>query len=277
MSKDIRIVIVDDDPFITLALRTILQEEEGLTVCATGSCGKDAAALYRAHHPDILLSDIRMPYDPPGEEDSPASTRSGERKVPSMSSAGGEATLALSAGREVASAHSSGWEAASDLSGGLEAAEEVLNQDPQACVLLLTTFLDDAYIIRALRIGVSGYLLKQDYSHLAAAIRAAAEGQSVFGQEITAKMPLLMAQSSDKSRPNESGAALSAQEAAGLGLTEREYELCGLVAEGYSNKEISEKIFLSEGTVRNYLTTVLEKLQLRDRTQLAVFYLTGKR
>ena len=56
-------------------------------------------------------------------------------------------------------------------------------------------------------------------------------------------------------------------------ISEKEYEVIQLVAEGFSNKEISQKLFLSEGTVRNYLSTILEKLNLRDRTQLAIFYL----
>lgn len=236
MSKTIRLVIVDDDPFITLALQTILQGEEGLSVCATGTCGREAVQLYAAHRPDVLLSDIRMPYGP-AAGDGPGSP---------------------------------------EIPGGLEAAEEILKSDPGACILLLTTFLDDAYIIRALRIGVSGYLLKQDHSHLAAAIRAAAGGQSVFGQEITAKMPGLLAQGAPQSQSAGQSQPLSAKEASRLGLTDREYELCGLVAEGRSNKEIAERLFLSEGTVRNYLTSALGKLQLRDRTQLAVFYLRGR-
>lgn len=235
MSKVIRIVIVDDDPFITLALQTILQGEEGFRVCAAGSCGKEAVELYELHQPDVLLSDIRMPFEP----------------------------------TEVGSAPSP------ELSGGLESAEQILKRHRDACVLLLTTFLDDAYIIRALRMGVSGYLLKQDYANLPAAIRAAAAGQSVFGQEITAKMPLLLGQGAEVEGVPASTGALSPEEAEELGLTEREYELCALVAEGLSNKEIAERLFLSEGTVRNYLTTVLEKLSLRDRTQLAVFYLKG--
>ena len=236
MSKEIRLVIVDDDPFITLALKTILQGEEGFSVCATGSCGREAVELHRAFQPDVLLSDIRMPYE-----------------------------KAETAGP-----------GAPEHAGGLEAAEEILGQDPEACILLLTTFLDDAYIIRALRMGVSGYLLKQDYANLAAAIRAAAAGQSVFGQEITAKMPLLISKEAETEKTAESSQTLSAKAALSLGLTEREYELCGLVAEGLSNKEIAERLYLSEGTVRNYLTNILEKLQLRDRTQLAVFFLRGK-
>lgn len=236
MSKEIRLAIVDDDPIITLALQTILQAEKGFQVCAVGACGREAVQLYAAHHPDVLLSDIRMPYE------KYAGDRQGNP----------------------------------DLPGGLEAAEEILKRDPSACILLLTTFLDDAYIIRALRMGVSGYLLKQDYAKLAPAIRAAAGGQSVFGQEITAKMTCLLAQGNSKAASAGLHQVLSADAAADMGLTEREYELCALVADGLSNKEISERLFLSEGTVRNYLTSVLGKLQLRDRTQLAVFYLKGK-
>ena len=146
---------------------------------------------------------------------------------------------------------------------GLSAAEEILKKHPSACVLLLTTFLDDEYIIRAIRAGARGYLLKQDYANLAPAIRAAAAGQSVFGSEITEKLPDLML------RANASAPSMDA-------LTDREKELVALIAEGLSNKEIAEKMFLSEGTVRNYLSTVLEKLDIRDRTKLAVFYLTGK-
>ena len=235
MKKEIRLVIVDDDPFITLSLQTILRGEEGFCVCAVGSCGREAVQLYAAHHPDVLLSDIRMPYEKQRGD------RAGSPELP----------------------------------GGLEAAEEILTRDPGACILLLTTFLDDAYIIRALRMGVSGYLLKQDYSNLAAAIRAAAGGQSVFGQEITAKMPGLLVQGEAENKNAGAEQALSAEGADKLGLTEREYALCGLVAEGLSNKEIAERLFLSEGTVRNYLTNILGKLRLRDRTQLAVFYLRG--
>ena len=88
-------------------------------------------------------------------------------------------------------------------------------------------------------------------------------------------MPLLLGQGAEVEGVPASTGALSPEEAESLGLTEREYELCALVAEGLSNREVAEQLFLSEGTVRNYLTTVLEKLSLRDRTQLAVFYLKG--
>ena len=161
---------------------------------------------------------------------------------------------------------------------GLEAAREILKKHPEATILFLTTFSDDEYIIEALKLGVRGYLLKQDYKALDTALTAAINGQSVFGGTIINKLPKLM--------QGTSAAGLSASDAASLAtatlpsfdyaaadITDKEFAVIQLVADGYSNKEIAGKLFLSEGTVRNYLSTILEKLDLRDRTQLAIFYL----
>ena len=147
---------------------------------------------------------------------------------------------------------------------GLEAAEEILAKHKDATILFLTTFSDDEYIVKALKLGVRGYLLKQDYKSLPAALHAAMDGQSVFGGAIVDKLPALMNTASKKSTDFDYESK---------DITEKEYEVIQLVAEGYSNKEIAQKLFLSEGTVRNYLSTILEKLELRDRTQLAIFYL----
>ncbi|MBE5918715.1 MAG: response regulator transcription factor [Pseudobutyrivibrio ruminis] len=146
---------------------------------------------------------------------------------------------------------------------GLEAAEEILSKHKDATILFLTTFSDDEYIVKALKLGVKGYLLKQDYKSLPAALHAAINGQSVFGGAVVDKLPTLMS-----SINNENGFDYRKYD-----ISEKEYEVIQLVAEGFSNKEISQKLFLSEGTVRNYLSTILEKLNLRDRTQLAIFYL----
>ena len=146
---------------------------------------------------------------------------------------------------------------------GLEAAEEILAKHKDAVILFLTTFSDDEYIVKALKLGVRGYLLKQDYKSLPAALHAAMDGQSVFGGAIVDKLPALMSTAEEDSGFDYESKAIS----------EKEYEVIQLVAEGFSNKEIAQKLFLSEGTVRNYLSTILEKLELRDRTQLAIFYL----
>lgn len=142
---------------------------------------------------------------------------------------------------------------------GLEALTEILKADPKANVLLLTTFLDDEYIVKALRLGAKGYLLKQDYTSILPALRAICSGQTVFGKQIMSKIPDLIRKEKEFD--------YSFYE-----INDREKEVIRLIAEGYSNKEIASELYLSEGTVRNYLSTILDKLQLRDRTQVAVFY-----
>ena len=142
---------------------------------------------------------------------------------------------------------------------GLEASAQILKEFPRAKILLLTTFSDDEYIIKALRLGTKGYLLKQDYASILPALQAVYSGQTVFGTEIMSKIPELL-QSSD------------GFDYASRNINERELDIIRLIANGYSNKEIAAELFLSEGTVRNYLSSILDKLQLRDRTQVAVFY-----
>ena len=146
---------------------------------------------------------------------------------------------------------------------GLEASRKILGEFPEAKILLLTTFSDDEYIIKALKYGVKGYLLKQDYQSILPALRAVYCGQSVFGTQIMAKLPELLTEKKQFDWQ-------------GYDIGEKELQIISLVAEGLSNKEISETLFLSEGTVRNYISSILDKLDLRDRTQLAVFYLNAK-
>lgn len=142
---------------------------------------------------------------------------------------------------------------------GLEASRKILGEFPEAKILLLTTFSDDEYIVKSLRLGTKGYLLKQDYTSIFPALQAVYSGQTVFGTEIMSKIPELL-QSSD------------GFDYASRNISERELDIIRLIANGYSNKEIAAELFLSEGTVRNYLSSILDKLQLRDRTQVAVFY-----
>ena len=113
--------------------------------------------------------------------------------------------------------------------------------------------------VKALRLGAKGYLLKQDYGSILPAIRAVDSGQTVFGTQITSRLPELLM--------GKQGFDYGSYD-----INERELEIIRLIANGCSNKEIAAELFLSEGTVRNYLSSILEKLQLRDRTQVAVFY-----
>ena len=142
---------------------------------------------------------------------------------------------------------------------GLEAGDRIIKKYPDARVLLLTTFSDNEYIVKALQIGAKGYLIKQNADAIVPALKAVMSGQSVFGNEIISKLPSFI--------DNQDKADLSS-----YGLSDRELEVIEQVAMGLNNKEIADILFLSEGTVRNYLSTILEKLELRDRTQLAVFY-----
>ena len=142
---------------------------------------------------------------------------------------------------------------------GLEAAMRIVRQYPDARIILLTTFQDDEYVKEALKIGAKGYILKQDFAGVVPAIRAVYSGHSVWGNEIISMIPDMIKDKDD--------AAYSV-----YGITDKEYEIIELVAQGFSNKEIAEKLYLGAGTVRNYISTVLEKLHLRDRTQLAVYY-----
>ncbi len=184
-------------------------------------------------------------------------------------------TIVKAGGIEVAATGSSGKEAAllyekhkpdillmdirMEGQNGLEAAELILKKHKTARILFLTTFADDEYIIRALKLGAKGYILKQDYESIVPSLYAVKSGQTVFGQDITAKLPHMIEEKPGKTL-------------AELGLSEKEQEIIALIAEGKSNKEIAAALFLGEGTVRNSVSLVLQKLELRDRTQLAVFY-----
>lgn len=142
---------------------------------------------------------------------------------------------------------------------GTEAATQILSSHPEAKILFLTTFTDDEYIYTALNCGAKGYLLKQDYNSILPALKAVIMGQTVFGGAIMEKIPGILGK-----QPS-----IKADE---YDLSEKECQIIECIANGMSNKEISESLFLGEGTVRNYISAILEKLSLRDRTQIAVFY-----
>ncbi len=128
-------------------------------------------------------------------------------------------------------------------------------------VVILTTFKDDEYIKEAIKFGASGYILKnQSSDSIVSCLRTVVNGNMVFEGEIAATLSTLI----------KDGKNSSAKDYA---LSERDFEILKLVGDGMTNKEIANALFLSEGTVRNYVTNLLEKLNLRDRTQLAIFYL----
>lgn len=147
-----------------------------------------------------------------------------------------------------------------ELMSGLDAGEKILSEFKEARILYLTTFLDDDYIIKALHIGAKGYMLKQNYESILPAIKAVYAGQNVYDNEIITKLPELIGKSNEAMNLNH------------YDLSEKEYDIIRKIADGLSNKEISEEMYLSEGTIRNNISMILEKLNLRDRTQIAIFY-----
>lgn len=154
---------------------------------------------------------------------------------------------------------------------GIEAGKEILKLDPEAKIIYLTTFLEDAYIIDALKIGAKGYLLKTDYESLIPAIDAVIRGQRVFGDEIVAKIPSYLNQESnhqgEPAHPTE-----KMMHPLLADLTDKDQTLIYWVAQGLNNKELAQEMHFSEGTIRNYLSEIMDKLGVRDRTQLAIFY-----
>ncbi len=148
---------------------------------------------------------------------------------------------------------------------GLSAAEKILAADPAARVVFLTTFSDDDYIVRALRLGARGYLIKQDVATIAPALRSVMAGQSVLEGEVLARAAAL---SADGVRPSRGEPEMR-------GLTEREREVVRAIADGMSNVEVAAALYMSEGTVRNHISSILAKLGLRNRTQIAVYYYRG--
>lgn len=154
---------------------------------------------------------------------------------------------------------------------GLEAARRILAFDKAARILFLTTFADKSYIDQAMALGARGYLIKQDVASVVPAVQAVMAGQVVLGAEVLGK---LTAQASS----HEAEPAQESEPSEELtDLTEREKELAALVAEGLDNRDIAARLFLSEGTVRNRISGILDKLHLSNRTQLAILWLKTHR
>jgi DNA-binding NarL/FixJ family response regulator len=132
-------------------------------------------------------------------------------------------------------------------------------------VIILTTFKDDEYIIDAIKFGSNGYMLKDtSYDVILEGIKSVYKGNTVVHPEIAAKLVASRDTTEDNSIEN-----LKVK----YKITDRELEIITHIGLGLSNKEIAQSLFVAEGTVKNYLTEILSKLQLRDRTQLAIFAL----
>jgi DNA-binding NarL/FixJ family response regulator len=144
---------------------------------------------------------------------------------------------------------------------GVQATQLIKERFRNIKVLLLTTFKDTEYIRSAIKYGAEGYVLKSNSSaSIIESIKTILQGNVVYEKEVAGMISDMMGKEKK----------LSAEE---LDITKREFEMMELISKGFSNREISEKLYMSEGTVRNYISTLLDKLDLRDKTQLAIFFI----
>ncbi len=146
---------------------------------------------------------------------------------------------------------------------GVETTRRLRQRWPEARVIILTTFDDDAYVFDGLRAGALGYLLKDvSAQELAAAVREVAAGGALIEPSVARKVLAEFSRLTEPARP--------ALEHLPEPLSEREQEILRLLALGANNRQIASQLFLAEGTVRNYVSTILDKLGVEDRTQAAL-------
>jgi len=149
---------------------------------------------------------------------------------------------------------------------GIEATRSIMAIDPGAGVIMITMQEDDASIFAAMRAGARGYVLKgANPAEMLSVIRAVADGQALFGPAIALRMAHFF---QEVSAEDESAGSLVKPDDSDLSeLSERERELLDLIAAGYNNAEIAQKLFISPKTVRNHITSIFSKLQVADRAK----------
>ncbi|MBV7336346.1 response regulator transcription factor [Chloroflexi bacterium TSY] len=148
---------------------------------------------------------------------------------------------------------------------GIQATQEICEKYPQTRVLVLTTYDDDGWVFDAIRAGASGYLLKDTpREQLIGAIKGTAAGTTHVDPHVAGKLFQQIAQPTVATTPDSS---------IGADLSEREREVLKLIADGLSNADIAERLYLSKGTVQNYVSNIFTKLDVTDRTQAAVLAL----
>ena len=149
---------------------------------------------------------------------------------------------------------------------GVQCTKIIKENYPDIKIIILTTFDDDEYVYNALKFGASGYLLKGvSMDDLVHAIVTVYNGRAMINPDIATKVLRLFSQMA------KADYTISVGNKGGYELTKTEWKIFREVEQGAANKEIAEKLKLSDGTVRNYLSTILNKLDLRDRTQLAIW------
>ncbi|WCF09180.1 response regulator transcription factor [Paenibacillus thiaminolyticus] len=232
----IKVLIADDNSFIREGMKIILASFEEFEVAGTVEDGAEAVAFCKSHDVDVALLDVRMPN-----------------------------------------------------MNGVEAAR-LLTEQTKVKPLILTTFDDDEFVLEAIRAGARGYLLKNnDPERIRDAIKSVCNDHHVLQDVVLDKIKANLAAGhppSPTAAVPESGRTMAPAAAADANahgckidrslFTERELGVMDHIARGLSNKEIAKKLFISEGTVANYITSILNKTGLEHRTQIAIYYLTGE-
>ncbi|MBL7498129.1 response regulator transcription factor [Frankia sp. CNm7] len=251
----VRVLVVDDQRLIRESIAALLDIQPGIEVVGTAADGREAVARALALGPHVVLMDVRMP-----------------------------------------------------VLDGVAAAAELAARAPACRVVMLTTFDDEDYVVRALRAGAAGYLLKdRPAAELAAAVRLARAGVVQFDPAAAARLATVLDRAvpfagltptgavmappavepypagerhpTDQPHATDRPPATAEPTEAGWpvdtptpgGLTPREIDVLRLVAAGLNNREIAARLYLSEGTVKNHVSRILDRLGLRDRTQAAIY------
>lgn len=151
--------------------------------------------------------------------------------------------------------------------GGIELIKIMKQKYPNIKILVLTTFYDDKYITDAITGGACGYLLKDSGKDtIVGAITQILGGTTVLDQKVMARLTELMSYNfkTNADSNSEAGRSISS------GMTKREKEICSLMAEGFTNRQIADKLYISEGTVKNYISGIYDKTGIHDRVKLIV-------
>jgi DNA-binding NarL/FixJ family response regulator len=144
---------------------------------------------------------------------------------------------------------------------GVQASKLIKEQFKNIKILLLTTFNDTEYIRSAIKYGAEGYVLKSNSTQsIIESIKTIYEGNVVYGKQVAGLLSDMLGKKKIFSQED-------------INITSKEYEIMEFLSKGVSNKEIAEKLFIGEGTVRNNISALLNKLEFRDRTQLAIYFI----